>query len=88
MTSCLKLLCTVLYGVRGGGYATDRNVAGLLEYFIDIILYVPRVYSTSNRNEYQEYFLGSKSGGCLVLTTLKPLLLIFMKSRIHTILGY
>jgi hypothetical protein len=27
----------------------------------------------SNRNEYQEYFLGSKDGRCLGLTTLPPL---------------
>jgi len=26
----------------------------------------------TNRNEYQEYFLGSKSGRCVVLTTLPP----------------
>ena len=25
-----------------------------------------------NRNEYQEYFLGGKSGRCVVLTTLTP----------------
>ena len=31
-----------------------------LEYFID---YVPEVDSASNRNEYQEYFLGMKSTG-------------------------
>jgi len=34
-----------------------------LEYFIDIILpahYGPGVDSVSNRNEYQEYFLGVK----------------------------
>jgi hypothetical protein len=37
-----------------------------LEFFIDIILpaaYDPGVDSASNRNEYQEYFLGGK-GGC------------------------
>jgi len=28
--------------------------------------------SASNRNEYQEYFLGGKGGRCLGLTTLLP----------------
>ena len=32
----------------------------------------PRVDSVSNRNEYQEYFLGSKGGRCVELTTLPP----------------
>jgi len=30
------------------------------------------VDSTSNRNEYQEYFLGGKDGRCVGLTTLPP----------------
>jgi hypothetical protein len=34
--------------------------------------YIPRVESASNRNEYQEYFLGGKDGRCLGLTTLPP----------------
>jgi len=29
----------------------------------------PGVYSASNKNEYQEYFLGVKSGRCVGLTT-------------------
>ena len=45
-----------------------------LEFFIDIILparmMAPGVDSASNRNEYQEYFLRSKGGRCLRLTTL------------------
>jgi len=43
-----------------------------LEFFIDIILpyYGPEVDSTSNRNEYQEYFLEVKGGQCIGLTTL------------------
>jgi len=39
--------------------------AGVIEIFIDIksfrSLYVPGVDSASNRNEYQEYFLGVKA---------------------------
>ena len=34
--------------------------------------YGPGVESASNRNEYQEYFLGGKSGRCVGLTTLPP----------------
>jgi len=30
------------------------------------------VDSASNRNEYQKYFLGSKGGRCVELTTLPP----------------
>jgi len=45
-----------------------------LEFFIDVILLhcCPGVDSSSNRNEYQEYFLGGKGGRCLGLTTLLP----------------
>jgi len=32
----------------------------------------PGVDSASNRNEYQEYFLGGKGGRCVMLTTLPP----------------
>jgi len=34
--------------------------------------YSPGVDSASNRNEYQEYFLGSKGGRCVGLTSLAP----------------
>ena len=34
--------------------------------------YDPAVDSASNRNEYQEYFLGGKGGRCVGLTTLPP----------------
>jgi hypothetical protein len=41
--------------------------AGVNEFFIDIKSfrshYGPRVDSASNRNEYQEYFLGVKAAG-------------------------
>ena len=32
----------------------------------------PGIDSASNRNEYQEYFLGGKGGRCVGLTTLPP----------------
>ena len=43
-----------------------------LEFFINIILPIalPGVDTASNRNDYQEYFLGVKSGRCVRLTTL------------------
>ena len=58
--------------------ATNQKVAGSIPagvsgYFIDINSfrsnYGPGVDSASNRNEYQEFFLGVKSGRCVRLTT-------------------
>ena len=46
-----------------------------MEFFIDIILPTalwPWIDSASNKNEYQEYFLASKGGRCVGLTTLPP----------------
>jgi len=48
-----------------------------MKFSINIILLAalwPWVDSASNRNEYQEYFLGSKGGRCVGLTTLPPAL--------------
>ena len=56
-----------------------------LEFFIDIKSfrshYGPGVDSASNRNEYQEHFLGGKDGRCVRLTTLPPSCAVVMKSR-------
>jgi hypothetical protein len=68
--------------------AANRKVAGLipdgvLEFFINIILPIalwPWVDSASNRNEYQEHFLGGKGGRCLRLTTLSPSCAVVMQS--------
>ena len=58
--------------------ATNRKVAGSIPgsvsgFFIDIISfrshYIPEVDSASNRNEYQNYFLGGKDGRCVRMTT-------------------
>jgi len=60
---------------RNISYTTVRKVAGSIPagvngFFIDIKShYDPGVDSASNRNEYQEHFLGVKSGRCLRLTT-------------------
>ena len=59
MTSCLKLLCTVLTGARWDS-VTDRNVAGSLELFIDIIfppLYSRGFDSASNSFQYKKYLV-------------------------------
>jgi len=44
-----------------------RKISWSLEYFVDIKSfrshYGPGVDSSSNRNEYQEYFLGVKAAG-------------------------
>jgi len=59
-------------------YATSRKVAdsmpaGVSGYFVGIKSfqshYGPGVDAASNRNEYQEYFLGVKGGRCVRLTT-------------------
>jgi len=69
--------------------ATIRKVAGSIParvsgFLIDIKSfwshYGPRVDSASNRNEYQEYFLGSKGGRCVRLTTLPPSWAVVTKS--------
>ena len=68
---------------------TNRKVAGSIPdgvsgFFIDIKSfrshYGPGVDSASNKNEYQEYFLGVKSGRCVRLTTLPPFCAVVMKS--------
>jgi len=55
-----------------------------LEFFIDIksfrSRYGPGFDSASNRNEYQEHFLGGKGGRCVRLTTLPPSCAVVMKS--------
>jgi len=55
-----------------------------LEFFIDIKSfrshYGPGVDSASNRNEYQEHFLGGKSGRCVRPTTLPPSCAVVTKS--------
>jgi len=58
--------------------------AGVSGLFIDIKSfrshYGPGADSASNRNEYQEYFLGVKRGRCVRLTTLPPSCAVVMKS--------
>ena len=55
-----------------------------LEFFIDIKSlrshYGPGVDSASNRNDYQEHFLGGKGGRCARLTILPPSCAVVTKS--------
>jgi hypothetical protein len=60
--------------------ATSRNVAGSIPYGVIGIFslisfrphYVSGIDSVSNRNEYQEYFLGGKGSRCVGLITSPP----------------
>jgi len=69
--------------------ATNRKVVGSIPpgvsgFFIDIksfrSYYGLGVDSASNRNEYQEYFLGGKGGRYVRLKTLPPSCVVVMKS--------
>jgi hypothetical protein len=66
------LLEALRYKLEGRGF--DSHMVSL-EFFIDRSFqphYGPGVDSASNRNEYQEHFLGGKGGWCLRLTPLPP----------------
>jgi len=72
---CLYTMLVVVGGHRGSTvvkalcYKSEgvRSQLVSLEFFIDIRSfrshYGPAVYSASNRNEYQEHFLGVKAAG-------------------------
>jgi hypothetical protein len=66
------------------GRSLVRSQMVSLEFFIDIKSfrshYGRGVDSASNRNEYQEHFLGVKAGGCVRLTTLSPSCAVVKKS--------
>ena len=70
-------------------FARNRKVAGsipdgVIWFFVDIKSfrshYCPGVDSASNRNEYQELFLGGKGGRCVRLAILPPSCAVVMKS--------
>jgi hypothetical protein len=54
--------------------ATSRKVAGYISDGVTGILHWPDpgINSATNRNDYDEYLLGSKDGMCIQLTTLTP----------------
>jgi hypothetical protein len=65
--------------------ATIRKVAGSIPAGVSDTKsfrshYGPGVDSASNRNEYQEYFLGVKAAGSVRLTTLPPYCAVVTKS--------
>ena len=66
------------------GRSLVRSQQVSLEFSIDIKSfrshYGPGVDSASNRNEYQEHFLGGKGGRCVGLTTLPPSCAVVVKS--------
>ena len=68
------------------GRSLVRSQLVSVEFFIDIKSfrshYGPGVDSASNRNEYQEYFLGGKDGRCVSLTTLPPSSAVVTKAGI------
>jgi hypothetical protein len=82
------MIFTIIYlekGARGGtvcwgtalqaGRSRVRFPIVSLEFFIDTILPAalwPWSWLSSNRNEYQDYFMGGKGGRCVGLTTLPP----------------
>jgi hypothetical protein len=81
--------CQVVLGTAAAQWlrccATNRKVTGSIP--ADVIdvnsfrsHYDPGVGSDSNRNEYQEHFLGGKGGRCVRLTTLPPPCAVVMKS--------
>ena len=66
----VQFLEALRYMLEGSGFDSwwcHRNLS-LTQYFW--LHYGPGVDSASNRNEYQEYFLGSKDGWCIGPTTL------------------
>jgi hypothetical protein len=85
---CILILCLVPVDNGGPWWrswlrqsATNRKVAGSISDGVNGIFHwqnpVGRtmalgIDSASNRNEYQEYFLGDKGGRCVGLTTLPP----------------
>ena len=66
------------------GRSLVRSQLVSLEFFVDInsfrSQYGPGVDSASNRNKYQEHFLGVKIGRCVRLTNLLPSCAVVMKS--------
>ena len=60
------------YKPEGRGFDSRRCHSNFSLTYSSRPYYGSGVDSASNRNEYQEYFLGDKGGRCLWLTTLPP----------------
>jgi len=64
MLRCIiKYYCTIPIGCATNWKFAGSIPAGVSGFFIDIKSFRSRVDSASNRNEYQEYFLGVKAAG-------------------------
>ena len=62
-----------LWGARGVAVCWGTALqAGRSRVRFPMVSLAPGVDSASNRNEYQEYFLGAKGGRCVRLTNLPP----------------
>ena len=71
-TQLFAMIVVIIMGLQAGRSRVRFPLVSL-EFFIDLILpthYGPEIESVSNRNEYQEYFLGGKGGQCIRLATL------------------
>jgi len=64
--------CAVGWGSRKVAGSIPDGVIGIFRWQSFRPHYSPGVDSASNRNEYQECFLGGKGGRCVGLTTLPP----------------
>jgi hypothetical protein len=67
-----QLVEALLYKPKGSGFDSRWCHYNILFTKSFRPHYGPGVASASNRNEYQEYFLGGKVGRCVGLTTLPP----------------
>jgi len=84
VTLQLLWICVTISATLQIGKSLVRSQLVSLEYFVDIKSFRshcgPGIDSASNRNEYQEHFLGGKGGRCLRQTTLPVSCAVVMKS--------
>jgi len=76
----VQMVEALRYKPEGRGFHTGRTHWNFSSTYSFRSHYGPGVDSASNRNEYQEYFLGGKGGRCVRLTTSPPSCTVVMKS--------